>query len=68
VSLGLRLALPPNWYRWDPQNEVESSVRDIDAFVAEHPEFAAARQSLLRLLLDCWADAADQGALAAAMV
>jgi hypothetical protein len=68
MSLELRLALPPHWYRWDPENAVESSARDIDAFLAEHPEFGAARPALLRLLLDSWADAADQGALAAALL
>jgi hypothetical protein len=68
MSVELRLALPPHWYRWDPENEVESSARDIDAYLAEHPEFGAARQALLRLLLDTWADAAEQGALAAALL
>jgi|GEM_PF-4744532 len=68
MSVELRLALPPEWYRWDPENEVESSARGIDAFLADHPEFAAARQALLRLLLDAWADAAEQDAIAAAVL
>jgi hypothetical protein len=68
MTVGFRLALPPEWYRWDPEDEVESSAREIDAFLGRHPEFAAARQALLRLLLDGWRDAADQGALAAAML
>jgi hypothetical protein len=68
MNVELDLALPPHWYRWDPENEVESSAREIDVHLAGHPEFGPARQALLRLLLDTWADAADQGALAAALL
>ena len=68
MSVEVRLVLPPRWYRWDPENEVASTTRDIDVFLAGHPEFAAARAALLRLVLETWADAADEGALAAAML
>jgi hypothetical protein len=68
MSVGLRLVLPPQWYRWDPENEAASTDRDIDVFLAGYPEFAAARPALLRLVLDTWADAAQEGALAAAML
>ena len=68
MSFELDLTLPQQWYRWDRENEVESSARALDNYLTEHPEFGAARQTLLRLLLDTWADAADQGALAAAVL
>ncbi|HVW33738.1 MAG TPA: hypothetical protein VHL53_14470 [Acidimicrobiia bacterium] len=64
----LGLTLPPQWYRWDRDDEVGSSARAVDAWLAEHPGFRPARQALLRLLLETWADATDQGALAAAVL
>ena len=68
MNFELGLTLPPPWYRWDPNDEVGASARAVDAWLAERPEFGPARQALLRLLLDTWADAAQQGALAAGLL
>jgi hypothetical protein len=66
VTTGLSLDLPDAWYRWDPVDPVFAASNDLDARIERRPAQAPIRQTLLRLLLDFWDDAAEQQALAAA--
>lgn len=65
VTAGVRFELPPAWFWWDPDDPEGSTVADLDVRIAKRPELAPARQTMLRVLLGYWADAADQGAIAA---
>ena len=66
LTTALRFDLPGAWYRWDPDDAVFAASKELDARIEERPTLAAVRQTLLRLLLDLWDDAADQQAVAAA--
>jgi len=66
VSTGLTFDVPEAWYRWDPDDTVTASSKELDRRIEERPALATARQTLLRLLIDFWDDAADQNAVAAA--
>jgi hypothetical protein len=66
MSLAFHLRVPETWYRWDPDDEAASTTRQVDERVAGQPELRPARQTLMRLLMECWRDAGRQGAVAAA--
>ena len=66
MTIGLTFEVPDVWYRWDPDDAVFAASEDLDARIAQRPALSPVRQTLLRLLLDFWDDAADQQAVAAA--
>jgi hypothetical protein len=66
VTTGLTFDVPTLWYRWDPDDAVFAASKDLDARIEKRPALAPVRQTLLRLLIDFWADAANQQAVAAA--
>jgi hypothetical protein len=66
VTTGLTFDVPDGWYRWDPADPVGGASKELDARIQERPALAPVRQTLLRLLIDFWDDAADQQAVAAA--
>src|SRR5947209_5516052 len=66
MTLGLAFDLPDAWYRWDPDDPVAVSSRELDVRIERRPALAPVRQTLLRLLIDFWDDAADQQSVAAA--
>lgn len=66
MSVAFQVRVPDTWYQWDPADETASTARQVDERIARQPELRPARQTLIRLLTDCWRDAARQGAVAAA--
>src|SRR2546423_476834 len=66
VSTGIAFELPPAWHRWDPDDPVGASAADLDARIGERRGLAPVRQTVLRLLIGFWHDAAAQQAVAAA--
>jgi hypothetical protein len=66
VTSGLRFAVPDSWYRWDPDDAVTGSSREVDERIEQRLALAPVRQELLCLLTGFWDDAADQQAVAAA--
>jgi hypothetical protein len=66
MTIGLTFDVPEAWYRWDPGDPVFAASKDLDARIEARPALAPARQTLLRLLIEFWDDAAAQQAVAGA--
>jgi hypothetical protein len=66
MSAAFHVWVPDTWYQWDPADEAASTARQVDERIARQPELQSARQTLIHLLMECWRDAARQGAVAAA--
>src|SRR5207249_5581569 len=66
VRRAFTFGTPEGWYVWDPGDPVGASAKALDARVKERPALASVRQTILRLLIDFWDDAAAQQAVAAA--
>lgn len=66
LSTRVTFGLPPAWYRWDPEDPMGMTSREVDNRIAQRPALAAIRQTLLRVLTGFWDDAAAQQAVAAA--
>jgi hypothetical protein len=66
MTVAFHVEVPESWYQWDPDDEAAFTARQVDERIARQPELRPARQALLDLLMECWRDAASQGAVAAA--
>ena len=64
--MAFHIRVPEAWYRWDPDEEADSTARQVDERIAQQPELRPVREMLLRLLMGCWHDAAGRRAVAAA--
>ena len=64
------LAFPPRWYAYDPDptSRLDSTKAAVDDRIRETPALAPARLALMDMLLGFWAEADEQGALAAAVL
>ena len=66
MSVTVHLRVPEAWYQWDPDDEAGSTARQVEERIGLRTELGPAQEMLTRLLIDCWRDAARQGAVAAA--
>ena len=48
MSTGLTFDVPEAWYRWDPDDAVFASSKELDARIERRPALAPVRQTVLR--------------------